>query len=330
MTVAVTAQKLVSTISGSAARLRAIYNPLRRFLTFSLADDAIAPAKNVSVSIDKGNVSVAYGSRMLSRIRIRGVKTYPSEGRFPTPEGVASSVAMALSSLRASRANVTLCIPKSWAVIKNVEFPSTVRDNLPDVVSYEMDRLTPFTRDEAMYDYRILREDSGRLSLMVVAARANMITPYIEALRERGCDVVRVTLNLSGLGTLCSYSHKCADVVFLKLGEKDYEAALFSGGLITAAQTGSLGTSDERSKLDSILSEIELLMEEARKKGLSPKVVLSLKDGSTTLRELLRQRTSAPFKILEEEGGLFGLPAGQIPYEAVGGVVESLRPGPGG
>ncbi len=327
MTVAVTAQKVVATISGSAARLGVIWRPLKRFLTFSLADDTIAPAKNLSVSINKGNVSVAYGSRVLSRIRIKGVKTHPTEGRFPTPEGLASSVAMALNSLRVSRVNVTLCIPKSWAVIKNVEFPSTVRDNLPDVISYEMDRLTPFTRDEALYDFRILKENGGRLSLLLVAARANIINPYIEALRERGYDVERVTLNLSGLGALCSASYKCADAVFLKLSEKEYEAALFSGGSITTARAGGIGAADEKANLDTLLSEIELLTGEAKTRGASPQVVLSLKDTNPALRDLLRLKMNAPFRLIEEGGGSLGLPSGEIPYEAVGGVLESLRPG---
>ncbi len=326
MTVAATAQKMVSTISGSAARVKTIWAPLKRVLTFSLADNTIAPARNVSVSICKGSVSVAYGARILSRIRMKGFKTYPLEDRYPTPEGLASSVSMALSGLRASGADMTLCIPKSWAIVKTVEFPLAVRDNLPDVISYEMDRLTPFTREEALYDFRILREDGGRLMLLIVAARADLVNPYIEALRERGFNVTKVTMNLSGLGTFCSFSHKCADTVFFRLGENEYEAALFSGGFITAARAGSLRAGDEKSRVDVISDEIEALMEEAKRQGGSPNVVLSLKGGSPTLREMLKLRLNVAFKIFEEGGTTFSLSSGEIPYDAVGGVLESLWP----
>ncbi len=327
MTVAATAQKMASTISGTVARLKTIWTPLARVLTFSLADDTIAPAKNVSVSISRGRVSVAYGTRVLSRIRMKGFKTYPMEDRYPTPEGLASTVSMALSSLHASGTGVTLCIPKAWAVVKTVEFPSSVRDNLPDVVSYEMDRLTPFTREEALYDFRILQEDGGRLSLVLVAARADLINPYIKALGERGFDVRKVIMNLSGLGTVCSYSHKCEDGIFFRLGENEYEAALFSGGLIAAVRAGSLGTEDEKSRVNLISGEIRMLMEEAKKRGVSPQVILSLKSSSPTLREMLKLSMNATFKVFEEGGSTFGLPSGEIPYDAVGGVLESLRPG---
>lgn len=299
---------------------------LMRFLAFSLADDTIAPARNVSVSICKGSVSVAHGARVLSKIRIKGFKTYPLEDKYPSPEGLASSVSMALSSLHASGADVTLCIPKSWAVIKSTEFPCTIRDNLPDVISYEMDRLTPFTREEALYDFRILKEEGGRLTLLVVAARADLINPYIEALRERDCTVTKVTMNLSGLGTLCSFSHKCADAVFFRVGDNEYEAALFSGGLITAARSGSLGTGDERSQVEVITDEIEMLVGEAKKNAVSPQIILSLKGSSPTLREMLKLRMNVTFKILEEGGSTFGLSSGEIPHEAVGGVLESLWP----
>ncbi|HWR59013.1 MAG TPA: PilN domain-containing protein [Thermodesulfovibrionales bacterium] len=326
MTVALTAQKLASTVSGSAARLKTLWEPLSRFLTFSLADDSISPARNVSVCIEKGIVSVAYGSRALSRIRIKGMKTYPTEDKYPTPEGLASSVSLAMRNLNASRADVTLCIPKAWAVMKSSELPSTVRDSLPDVISYEMDRLTPFTHDEALYDFRVLREEGGKLTVMVVAAKADLIEPYIAALREKGCNVTRVTMNLSGLGTLSSFVHKCADTVLFKLGEKEYEAALFSDGSITAARTGSLAIGDEGIQLDSISGEIERLVEESKKGGKSPRVVLSLKDCPPALREMLKLRMNTAFKILEEGVGTLGLPSGEIRYEAVGGVLESLWP----
>lgn len=326
MTVSANAQKVASALSDSAMRLKAIWGPVKRFLTFSPADDSIARAKNVSVSIQGGSVSVAYATRILSRIRIKGFRTYPVEGRYPAPEAVASSVSMALSSLHASNTDVTLCIPKSWAVIKTVEFPSTVRDSLSNVVSYEMDRLTPFAREEALYDFRILKEEIGKISLLVVAARADLINPYIEALREMGCNVTKVTLNLSGMGTLCSYSLGCADALFLDVGENEYEAALLSGGTVTAASAGDMGTGDERSQVEIILREIELLMGDASKKNGSPQIVLSLKGSSAGLREILKVNSSRPFKILEE-GAASGLLSGKIPHEVAGGVVESLWPG---
>lgn len=330
MTGTISAEKLISVLSNSAAKLKTFWHPVQRLLTFSLADDAIAPARNVSVAIDRGFVSVAYGSRFFSRVRVKGIKTYPLDDRYPTPDGLASSVSMALGNFRVTKSDITLCIPKSWVVIKLADFPSTVKDNLPDVVSYEMDRLTPFTAGEALYDLRILKEQAGRITLLIVAAKAELINPYIEALRESGFNVGRVTMNLSGLGTLCSFSQGTGDTLMFNVREGEYEAGLFSGGVVTTAITGNLSEGDERSQADTIVGELELLVEEGKKRGKSPDVVISLKDSSPLLKEMLKMRMNVPYKILEEYGKTFGLPSQEIRYEAVGGVLESLWPAANG
>lgn len=324
---AITIKRITSLVSGSAARVWTMWEPVWRILTFSPADDIISGVENVSVSIEKGFLSVAYGSRLLSRIRIKRFKIYPMEDRYPGPEGFASSVKLALSNLRAPKTDITLSIPKAWAIIKIVEFPSTVKDNISDVVAYEMDRVTPFGSEEAFYDFKILNEDGERLTLSIVAAKADLIKPYINALRDEGCNVARLTLNLSGIGTLCRYTDKSTDFIFVKIGENEYEGAVFSNGLITGAFTGSLKLGDERSYIDTIMEEIEPLMAGAKRQGKSPKMIVSLKNKNSTLREILKLRLNTPFKILDESDITLGLSAKEIPYESVGGVLESLWPG---
>lgn len=319
-------KKMTSVIFGFLTRLRAMGNPLFRFFTFSLADDSLAPAKSVCIAVERGLLSIAYGSRILSRITLKGCRLYPMEEKYPTPEVLASSVALTLSTMGASKAEITLSLPKAWTVIKVAELPSTVRDNLPDVVSYEMDRLTPFAPGEAFYDFRIVREDTEKLTLLVVAAKTDLISPYLEALEEKGCNVSRVTVNLSAMGTLCRYADKCADSLYIKIGQKEYEGALFEGGFITFAFAGPFGSGDDREKLDTVTAELGPLLDSARKEGRSPQVIVSVKDKNTALVEMMKLRMTLPFKILEETDIPLGLPIKEISYEAAGGVIESLWP----
>lgn len=323
---AITIKRITSLVSASSARAMAIWEPLWRILTFSPADDVFSRTKNVSVSIERGIVSVAYGSRIFSRMRIKGFKTYPIEDRYPTPEGLASSVTLALSHLRSPQKNITLSIPKAWAVIKTSEFPSTIKDNISDVVAYEMDRLTPFSPEEAYYDFKILSEEGERLTLSIVAVRADLINPYIDALRESGCDVSAVTLNLSGIGALCRYVDKSADFIFIKIDKNEFEGAVFTNGFITGAFTRGLGPGDERLHLDMMMEEMEPLITGVKNEGKTPKIIMSLKDRSPEFREMLKLRLNTPFRILDESDIKLGLPTKEIPYEAVGDVLESLWP----
>jgi len=323
-------RRLITSASSVTARLEGIWKSLWRFLTFSLADDAIYPGKNLCVSIEKGGITMAFGTRFLSRYRIKGFKTYPlDKDRYPQPEGVASSAVLSISHLRAVKSDITLSIPKAWAVIRTAEFPVSIKENIPDVVSYEMDRLTPFSADEALYDFKVLKEKDGKLTLLIVAAKADQIMPYINALREKGFDVGRLTINLSGTGALCRYVYSQADSVFVEINEQGYEGAVFSGDSITGAFAGSLSALDDKSRVDAIVRELEPIIEGIKKDGGSPRVVVLFKDKNPALKEMLKLRISLPFGLLNETD-IKVTPGPQregTPYAAIGGVLESLRPG---
>lgn len=327
MTESMVIKKLTSVVAAPAARLISVGKPLQKILAFSLADESLAPARAVITSIGKSAFSVAYSSRTFSKITIKGFKTYPIEDKFLSPESLASSVELALNAMGAPRADITLSIPKAWTIIKIAEFPSAVKDHISDVVSYEMDRLTPFSPGEVLYDFRILKEDQEHIRILLVAAKNDQINPYREALLEKGFPVSRVTLNLSCAGALCSYVENDGDFLFVNVNEKEYEGAFFSDGSLSGTFAGSFRSEDERADLDMLVDDIDSFVRVAKEEGKTPRVFASLKgDRISSFRERLKLRLAAPFRILEETELPFATKARGIPAEAAGGVIESLWP----
>jgi general secretion pathway protein L len=329
MTETIVIKKLTTLASASATYLKRIGKPLWRVLTFSPADDIISPRKALCVSIEKGSLSVVLGSRFLSKIKIKGSRSYSFEkDRYPQPEGLASSVALAINDLGAARTDVTLSIPKAWVIIKTAELPSTVKENLANVLSYELDRLTPFNPEDALYDFRILKDDAGKLTLLIMAAKADLIQQYINALKGRGINVSRISVNLSGIGTLCRYIDKETDFIFVEVNENEYEGALSLDGFITDTLTGTFSAEGEKFKAETISGEIQSLLDAAKKQGRSPQIVLLLKDTNPPLQELLKFQINLPVKILNETDIKLRPPGPQkgVAYTATGGVLESLWP----
>jgi Tfp pilus assembly protein PilN len=330
MTATAAIKKLSVTAAGSAGRLGKIWTPLWRFLTLSPADDAIAPRKAVSVSLEKGRLSIVYGSRFLSWISIRGIKEYPYDGDgYPQPEEVAASLSLAVNELGASREEVTLSIPRAWAIIRTAEFPSTINENIAAAVSYEMDRLTPFIPEEAFYDFRVLNDTGEKLILMIAAAKADTIRPYIQILNENGFTVTGLTVNLEGIGTLCHYLERKTDTLFVEINEKRYEGALFVGGSTTRVFSGDVTACDERVKAGAISKEIMRLTDAAKtSRGRAPQVVALVKDRNPALKEFLKAQMNTPVRFIEEmiSGMKFPVSLGNVPYAAAGSVVQSLWP----
>ncbi|MBS1112914.1 MAG: Fimbrial assembly family protein, partial [Nitrospirae bacterium] len=312
----------------SSSLVKKITDPIARLLTFSLADDIIYPAKTVSASLDKGALSVAYGRRLFSRMKIQGIREYSFEGRYPQPEVFATSLSLAINDLGATNADVTLSIPKAWTIVKTAEFPVTVKENLSDVITYELDRITPFNSGNAFYDFRVLREKEGKLSVLVVAVKADVIQPYIDALREKGISVSRVTANLSGIETLCRFIGMKRDIVFLELREDGYEGALFLNTEISNVLSGNFLTDDERLNADLVIKEITPLMDTIKSSGREPHIMVHLKETRPGLKELLKTQLQQPVSILNETDIRLKHPASEkgIPYAAIGGALESLWP----
>jgi len=322
-------EKIIAFASSSSTGFKKLWKPLSRILTFSLADDAIYPARIISASLEKGLLSVIYGSRVFSQVRVRGIREYYfDEDKYPQPEVFASSLSLAMNDLRAPRPDVSFSIPKAWAVIRTAEFPATVKENLYNVISYEMDRITPFKSEDAFYDFRILGEDTGKLTVLVAAAKADVVQPYIDALKGKGISVRRVSVNLSGIETLCRYMDRKAagtDFVFVEVKKEGYEGALFLNGSITTL-AGSFPAEDDKAKADMIVPEITRSVDAIKHSRRTPQIVMLLRDKNASLKELLKSRVVQPVKILNESDVPVRL-SGQykeVPFSAIGSVLESL------
>ncbi|MBI5638929.1 MAG: PilN domain-containing protein [Nitrospirae bacterium] len=297
-------------------------------LTFSPADDTVAPRQTLSVSLEKGALQVVFGTRFLSRISIRGARSYAfEENRHPLPEEVASSLPLAVSELGAYGSDITLVIPKSWVIIKTAEFPSTVGETVADVISYEMDRLTPFTQDEALYDFRVLKDDGKRITLLLMAAKADVVRPYIKSLGEAGLAVSRVSVSLAGIGTLCLYIDRKGDALFLETDDRGFDGGLFEKGTVTQVFSGSFLSADEKERSETISAEIKDLIEASKTQGLVPELIAVLKGQSPGLRESLKLRLNMPVRVMgEKDIAGVQVSSSNISYAAVGCAIESLWP----
>lgn len=329
MTTAQAVKKLGDRASVSVARLKSAWEPLKKILAFSPADDSIAPQKSLAVSLEKGGASVVYGSRFLSRITVTAVKKYFfGEGKYPQPEDLAYSLAMAANEFGGIRSDVSLNIPKAWTIIRTAEFPSTVKENLPDVVFYEIDRLTPFMPDESFFDFRILKEHDGRLTVLLMVVKAEVVRPYIEALREHGFKVAALTVDLSSIGTLCRYWNKGGDTIFLRLGEEGYEGALFIDGSVAQTVSWTEPAPDMEAITNGITAKITGMVDAAGDRAKNLQVVALFPDKNTSLIESVRSRLDFPVKVLGETdlGLKFHGAAEEIPFAAAGSLLESLWP----
>ena len=325
--------KLIARFSGASPAILATGNAIRRILTLSPADDAISRKRALAISIERGRISVAYGSRLFSRIRIAGVKVYPLEdARYPSPEKVAETAWAAVRELKTAKGEICLGIPKEWVIIKSVELPASVKENLANVLSYELDRLTPLSADEAVYDFTLIEETQEKLRIAVAAAKLQLLKPYLNALQEKGLAVTALYPNLSGMAVVLDSAGQGEDALLLMIDERDYECASIRKGSISSACAGRLEKGPAESSMTQALKDCMALCEPCAE-GTSRQAFVFLKgrlaeDGYPIFEAVAEKLKVGPFSALDsiDLKRLTSAEHISLSYPAAGIAIGSLWP----
>lgn len=95
---------------------------------------------------------------------------------------------------------VVVRLPRDRVLRKVLNLPAAARENLREILSFEMDRTTPFTAEEVYFTYRII--DAGRQSKrlgieLLILPRASA-DPALDLVRAWGLNVDRLELQTDG------------------------------------------------------------------------------------------------------------------------------------
>ncbi|MBW2708404.1 MAG: pilus assembly protein PilM [Deltaproteobacteria bacterium] len=80
-----------------------------------------------------------------------------------------------------SPAAVFLGIPRNAAILRYLEFPIAVKENLRESLGYELEKYVPFSPEDIYFDFQIISEDktAGRLQLLLVVVKKQTLSPDV-------------------------------------------------------------------------------------------------------------------------------------------------------
>lgn len=295
-------------------------------LTLSLADEPIAPAACLSISLAKGGASLVYANRFLSGYKILHMKTYTfKQDNYPDAGEVASAVTMFLNEKGLSTAPVTLCIPRAWTITKASEFPASVGDDLSASIQYEMDRLTPFSSDEVFFDYKSLGTSEGKVHFILSLAKINSVRDYIDTLKGSGHIVNRLTSNPSALSALHNFSdrNKARTKLLLEISDNHIETSVIINGAVRSVIGSDIPPNGSKGPVaEKIISSNT---ERLKKEGMSPIIAVYFRDADPRTKEALRTKLPSIRFLDEMDFRIKGITnKKEIYLHALGGAVEAL------
>ncbi|MFO1129578.1 MAG: PilN domain-containing protein [Rhodospirillales bacterium] len=89
-----------------------------------------------------------------------------------------------LAHLDARRRDIVVRLPPSMALRRKIELPSAAEENLREVVSFDMERQTPFSADQVYFDARLVRRlpEKQRIVADLVLVPKTLADPAISLL----------------------------------------------------------------------------------------------------------------------------------------------------
>lgn len=157
-----------------SGELRSAFTPfVRRFLTDNAAiTDLHTDGRTLTIPRPEGSIVI------------------PLDGT-DSPDKTQQAIDQAL---RGQSRNLRLQLSPALVLSKHISYPQAAEENLREVVSFDMDRQTPFKANLVYFDARVIARDSATLQVELIAVPRAAVTPLFTSLRAAGYTISSLTL----------------------------------------------------------------------------------------------------------------------------------------
>ncbi len=284
----------------------------------------------LGIYIGPHEVALAYISKTFFKLAVREVRTYP----LPPTERAAErrqALVQALLGFAGEHhidpGRAYLCLPRSVAAFNRVLLPAAARENLAQVLEYELEHLLPLPREQVFYDYssRSLGED--RVEVLLMSVPRALVQEYLDALAEAGVKPRGVVLASTAIADYLAFCRgETEKAVGILLGaEHAVEFALVAEGKLVASQVlpaarlqaeGALSRALARELAEELVEPEDLAVYRWDMNGVQPELPLW---GEGNLPALATGKLAAPAEFFD------GQDRALLP--AVGAALEAVREG---
>ncbi len=142
-----------------------------------------------------------------------------------------------LQESRISPTSVFLGVPRSIAILRYLEFPMAVKENLRESLGYELEKHVPFSLEDIYFDFQIISEDktSGRLQLLLVVVKKETLSPFLGLAKRLGVGISGIEISSTALTNYFFQRDGKSDGsprAFVYAGEHDIELGLFNNDML--------------------------------------------------------------------------------------------------
>ena len=118
--------------------------------------------------------------------------------------GLSKMISVALKKGHFAKIPVIGCLPRQTVNVRMLELPSTDHEEIADMVDLQIGKLTPYSKDEIVSDYRIVGAGRpGFTRVMLNIVQRSVIRDRFHLLEEARVDVAKMSTSSEGLSVWC-------------------------------------------------------------------------------------------------------------------------------
>ncbi len=195
----------------------------------------------LGIYVGAHEVALAHVVKKFFNVALRHARTFPLP---PTSRPAERRQALTQAVLTFAREygvdtrRAYLSVPRAEAAFNRVILPAAARENLSQVLEYEIEHLVPLPRDQVFFDYSARPLGEDRLEVLLVCIPREIVRGYLDALQDafihpRG--IVLASTAIADYLAFCRGEVNGPVGLLLGVGEA-VEFALLAGGRLVASQ----------------------------------------------------------------------------------------------
>ncbi len=135
---------------------------------------------------------------------------------------VSGSLKKILNDLKIKSKQAVVSLSENDVISRLVRLPPMKDNEIMDALKFEAETFVPYPLDEVSIDYEVIeKDDAGRLSVFVIAARNDLIQMYVKMFRSLGIELVALESPSVAYRRIVKNGIKTVErVIVMDLGEK--------------------------------------------------------------------------------------------------------------
>ncbi len=266
---------------------------------------ALALKKIVAIEIDETRLRLVCAKKLLRGFEVSHAITLEDFNQ-KDPLALRPAVEDFFQRCQGDRRSVVVALPRSRTVVRALHFPTTVKENLANILEYQVENFEPLDRAELAYTYQIAGNGKRRknapnekLDVLLTMARRADVEQWRHYLAAWNIVPRAMICSSFGLARLVGIDPARAPLeasIVLRIEESGFELLAVKGRTLRETRRGNFTPPDDADAAPSrgaqILSELQRLMSELRWDEKDLKNVLLCGTGMEAL--LAEIRTASP------------------------------------